>query len=90
MAYLPLDKNSKWERRDYLDERRKAIKKLNSFIDKKGNLQPKKSPMDLEVEILEKVIPAFRGTYTEDKYPYDYTREAINNFKNLKKLTEGC
>ena len=39
---------------------------------------------------IEKVIPAFRGTYTEDKYPYDYTREAIDNFKNLKKLTEGC
>ena len=87
---LPEYKNSKWERRDNSDERRKVIKKLNSFIDKKGNLQPKKSSMDLEVEILEKVIPAFRETYTEDKYPYDYTREAIDNFKNIKKLTEGC
>ena len=87
---LPEYKNSKWEKRDYSDERRKAIKKLNSFIDKKGNLQPEKSSMDLEIEILEKVIPAFRETYTEEKYPYDYTREAIDNFKNIKKLTEGC
>lgn len=87
---LPEYKNSKWEKRDYSDEHRKAIKKLNSFIDKKGNLQPEKSSMDLEIEILEKVIPAFRETYTEEKYPYDYTREAIDNFKNIKKLTEGC
>ena len=87
---LPEYKNSKWERRDNSDKRRKVIKRLNSFIDKKGNLQYKKSSKDLETEILDRVIPAFRKTYTEEKYPYDNTREAIDNFKNIRKLTEGC
>ena len=87
---LPEYENSKWERRDYSNPQREIIKGLEKYIDKKGFLLPKINAVDLELHILNVVMPTFRKLYDEEKYPYDYNRETIDNFKNIKKLTEGC
>lgn len=84
-------RGSKWEKRDNDDIRRKSIKKLAKYVDKKGNLLPGATNDLLDIEILNSVIPALRAAgYSKDKYPLNGNPNGAANFKNLNKLTVNC
>lgn len=88
---LPEYAESTWEERDNTDARRKKIKELTTIIDNKGNLYPGNSRIDLENKILNEIVPIFhKHHYTADKYPFDYDRPGLENFRNIKKLTINC
>ena len=88
---LPEYGGSKWEYRDKSDSRWKEIKGLEDFIDEKGNLHPGINIADLESIILNNVVPTLRkGGYPEDRYPLDYDRLGLENFKNIRELTKNC
>lgn len=91
ISRLPEYAGSKWEKRDIRDVRRKSIKKLSEYIDKKGNLHPGITDDLLDIEITSRVIPAFRDAgYTVSKYPLNENQNGIANFKTLNKLTINC
>lgn len=88
---LPEYKRSKWERRDYVDPRRRVIKNLAKYINPKGSLLPNTNVADLEGFILNNVKPTFNSNhYTADKYSFDYNKAGLQNFNNLRKLTINC
>ena len=84
-------KGSKWEERDYTDPRRKRIKNLTNYINDKGKLLPGVNLADLENEIVNNIVPIFhKYHYTADKYPFEYNRPGLENFKCINKLTINC
>lgn len=88
---LPEYKGSKWEKRDKTTSRWKEISKLTKYIDSKGNLHPNADISEFESRILNQVVPALRQAgYSSDKYPLDYDRPGLENFKNIRELTENC
>lgn len=88
---LPEYTGSKWEERDYFDPRRIKIKALSRIINNKGELRPGAKTFDLEVLIINEVVPTFhQNHYPADKYPFDLGRPGLENFTNLKKLTVNC
>ena len=88
---LPEYKNSKWEKRDKTKARWRRISELKRFIDKKGNLRPNTDISEFEARILNQVVPTLREVgYSSDKYPLDYNRLGMENFKNIRELTENC
>ena len=65
----------------------KAIANLNNLIDRKGNLQPNTKLYNLELELLNVVIPALQSNgYPESKYTLDLGRVGIVNFENIREL----
>ena len=88
---LPEYKDSKWEKRDKTKARWRSIVDLEGFIDKKGNLRPNTDISEFEARILNQVVPSLREVgYSSDKYPLDYNRLGMENFKNIRELTENC
>ncbi len=88
---LPEYKDSKWEDRDNTDPRRRRIKSLTNYIDNKGNLLPGVNRTDLESKIKDDIVPTFhKYHYTADKYPFEYNRPGLENFKCINKLTINC
>ena len=91
ISRLPEYAGSKWEERDIKDVRRREVKNLTKYIDKKGNLLPEITDDVLDGVITSSVIPAFRDVgYTESKYPLNENQNGIANFKTLNKLTINC
>lgn len=88
---LPEYKGSKWEKRDKTKSRWKNIVALEEFMNEKGNLHPDADVAKFESHILNKLVPTLREAgYPSDRYPLDYDRLGIENFKNLKELTKNC
>ena len=88
---LPEYKDSKWEDRDNTAPRRRRIKSLTNYIDNKGNLLPGVNRTDLESKIKDDIVPTFhKYHYTVDKYPFEYNRPGLENFKCINKLTINC
>ena len=88
---LPEYKGSKWEKRDKYKSRWKNIVALKRFMNEKGNLCPNADVAKFESHILNEVVPTLREAgYSSDRYPLDYDRLGIENFKNLKELTKNC
>ena len=83
--------DSYWKKRDMQHLRWKAIANLNNLIDRKGNLQPNTKLYNLELELLNVVIPALQSNgYPESKYTLDLGRVGIVNFENIRELTKNC
>ena len=83
--------DSYWKKRDMQHLRWKAIANLNNLIDRKGNLQPNTKLYNLELELLNVVIPALQSNgYPESKYTLDLGRVGIVNFENIRELTRNC
>ena len=88
---LPEYKGSKWEKRDKYKSRWKNIVSLKRFMNEKGDLHPNADVAKFESHILNEVVPTLREAgYSSDRYPLDYDRLGIENFKNLKELTKNC
>ena len=86
---LPEYKESKWEKRDESEPRRRMIRDLNSFIDKKGQYLQDIKEETFEHYILNMVKP----TFEESGYRncnYEYSRVGLDNFENLNTLTINC
>ena len=83
--------DSYWKKRYMQHLRWKAIANLNNLIDRKGNLQPNTKLYNLELELLNVVIPALQSNgYPESKYTLDLGRVGIVNFENIRELTKNC
>ncbi len=89
VSKLPEYPKSKWEKRYNSQTHYKKSKDLEDFIDEKGRLRPGKNETELEIEILNQVIPALRSA-GYSTYPYDYSRDALDNFSNIRELTKDC
>ena len=89
---LPEYPGSKWEKRDNTNPRRKAIKKLNDYIDNKGNLLSGKTISSISTLIENKIIPSFENSgYTSSKgFIYNSSRPVLDNLKNLREITKNC
>lgn len=86
---LPEYKGSEWERRYEKKTVSRFIKLLEGYVNHKGKIQPDMTEFELETFILNQLIPAYRSIGYN--YPYDdYNRTVMDNFKNLRKLTENC
>lgn len=92
--YLYIMKKSEYDKYNWgksfkTNKRLRTIAYLNKYIDEKGALMSGKSAFDLESYILNYIRPAFNlSTYST--YEYNYDRSALQNFKNLNKITINC
>ena len=67
------------------------IKKIEGYIGNKGTLLSGKTESKLNNYILNQVIPIFYSIKDYVDYPYEIeNRTVLDNFKNLRKLTEDC
>ena len=88
---LPEYPGSKWEERDNTNPLRRKIRDIAQIIDSKGNLRNDVNLYDLEFKILNEIVPTFHQKgYPADEYPFDYDRQGLENFTNLRTLTVNC
>ena len=89
---LPEYSGSEWERMYNLKgERSKAVKKLETALDHKGNLRNSNS-RSLLAKTLNDLIIVLRKNkiYNDSAYIYDYSRDLLSNFSNLRTLAVDC
>ena len=89
---LPEYSGSKWERMyNFTGERSKAVKKLETVLDHKGNLKDSDSRALLAMR-LNDLIKVLRKNekYNESAYLFDYSRDLLSNFSNLRTLAIDC
>lgn len=83
--------SNKWKRRYSNNLRYTITRRLEEFIDNKGNLRTTTNNDLLDLFIYSTVNPVFRDNgYPENKYPYKENYNLLDNFSNIKKLTKGC
>lgn len=89
---LPEYEGSQWEYRYMNMSVSRLIRKMEEYINHKGELTCQKTDVQLEEFIVKQLIPAYRKLgYDDFGYPYDLKNRAVlENFKNLNELTEGC
>ncbi|NDV67028.1 hypothetical protein [Bacteroides sp. 224] len=91
VSKLPEYPGSKWEKRNDYDMRYREIQNLERYIDNRGNLLSGISEHELETLILGRTVPGLRAAgYTSNNYNYDNNRPALDNFKNIRDLTQNC
>ena len=74
-----------WKQWYIADPRMKSIKYINQYIDDKGNLRSSDLNTDLE-EHMKTVIQSFNKDESYGDYKNDPNRNALETFKNLRKL----
>ncbi len=83
-------KGSEWEKRDNNEPRRIKIRELDELMDEKGKLRPGVNESELEIRLLNEVIPVFQKINAYKDYSLDYDRMGLNNFDTLEELTTDC
>lgn len=88
---LPEYKGSQWEKKYLSKSISKNIKQLGRYINDKGELLSGITESKLNNYISNQLVPVFWNNSTYCEYSYDMVgRTALDNFKNLKELMEGC
>ena len=87
-----LEDGSKWNDLYEEDPRKKRIKKLSEYLDDKGYLLPNVEEEELELEILNGVVPIFQKYhYTEENnYFFDWNNTGLDLFSIINRITENC
>ena len=96
--YIFLTKNnylkdgSKWNSQYNDDPRKLRIRKLSAFLDLKGNLLPNVGEEELELEIMNGIVPVFQKYhYTEENnYFFDWNNVGLGLFSIINRLTANC
>ena len=64
---------------------------MHSIFTRVAYQQPNTKLYNLELELLNVVIPALQSNgYPESKYTLDLGRVGIVNFENIRELTKNC
>ena len=87
-----LEEGSKWSNQYNDDPRKFIIRKLSVFLDDKGNLLPNIEEEELEMEIMNGIVPIFQKYhYTEENnYFFDWNNAGLGLFSIINRLTENC
>lgn len=82
---------SKWEKDWTRHPRLNAIKELEKYIDKKGNLTPNKTNEELDFTLNQVASMFETHEYSDDNvYKYNWNIKGTDNFRNLRELAKDC